>query len=195
MKYVSIILATMILLATFPVAAQDTLPAQMHDIPAEGYFSANDTYINTDMWTEYRMQVPRGHEINYDFEIVGQGDFSIYIIPHIGAQYLLQGSYYISYSSAEPVTSFSRTFPADYGFDYEYTIVINSTANITYSADISINEVDKSDYTIYYVLIVLGIVGIFAFSWIIVNRQEQEKKQAEQAAKDSRKSSRGKRRR
>ena len=186
----------MFLLAAVPASAQTTLPARMFDVPAEGY-SGTDTYNNTDMWNEYRVNVPRNHELEYEFHITGQGNFTVYLIPHIGAEYLLQGSYYISYSSPELVDSFARVFPADPGYEHEYTIVVNSTANVTYTASISINEVDIPDYTIYYILIILGGIGLVVVSWQLVKlqmRREREAKITARKNKENRRARGGKRR-
>ncbi|MCK5309081.1 MAG: hypothetical protein KAJ64_00350, partial [Thermoplasmata archaeon] len=190
MKLVSVFLAAMILLAIVPASAQE-LPAQVFQVPASGY-SNTDSYFPEDLWNEYQIQVPMGHELEYSFEVTGPGDFSIYLIPEIGTGYIFQGSYYISFSSDEPVTSYSATFPADFGFDQEYTIVINSTYNETleYTASISINEIETPDYTIYYLLVIFGFIGLAIFSWRLVLWQDKQEKKAEQAAREQRKSRR-----
>ena len=179
------------MLAAIPVNAQE-VPAQVFQVPASGY-SGTDTYFPEDLWNEYQMHVPKGYELEYSFEMTGPGDFTIYLIPHIGTEYIFQGSYFISYSSDVPVTSYSATFPADFGFAQDYTIVINSTYNGTleYSASISINEIETPDYTYQYILVILGIIGLVVFSWRLVVWQDKKEKQAEQAAREQRKSKRG----
>ena len=196
MKFAIIILASLIMLAAMPVNAQDSVPTQVFEVPAGGY-SGNDSYFPEDLWNEYQMHVPKGHEINYSFEVIGSGDFNIYLIPHIGTEYIFQSSYFISYSSDVPVTSYSATFPADYGFAQDFTIVINSTYNGTleYSASVSINEIETPDYTYHYILVVLGLIGLVIFSWKLVVWQDKQEKKAEAAAREQRKSKRGKRNR
>ena len=199
LKYVSIILATMILLAAVPISAQqDDFFVQVNDVPASGY-SGTDTIRQGDMWNEYVVDIPRGHELVYSFEVIGNGSIRVLLVNEVGTQAIInaQLNYYIEFSNSEPVTSYSTTFPPNFSLDHEYTILVanSSSEEVSYSTSISINEVDAPDYTIYYVLIILGIVGIFVFSWIVVNRQENEKKQAKLDAKEKRKSSRGKRRR
>ena len=196
MKIIVLILASLIILAAMPVNAQDSVPTQVFNVPANGY-SGDDTYFPEDLWNEYQLHVPKGYELEYSFEMTGSGDFTIYLIPHIGTEYIFQGSYFISYSSDEPVTSYSATFPADFGFAQDYTIVINSTYNGTleYTASISINEIESPDYTYYYLLVILGFVGLAVFSWRLVVWQDKQAKKAELAAREQRKSKRGKHKR
>ena len=150
------------------------------------------------MWNEYVVDVPKGHELVYSFQVIGNGSIRVLIVNEVGTQAIInaQLNYYIEFSTSEPVTSYSATFPPSFSLGHEYTILVANTSyeEVTYNASISINEVDAPDYTIHYVLIVLGLIGIVAFSWITVNRQEREKKQAEQAARENRKSKKGRRR-
>ncbi len=196
-KSIPILLATFILLASVPASAQTTPSVQVFNVPSSGY-SSTDTLVLGDMWNEYVVDVPKGHELEYSFQVIGNGSIRVLLVNEVGTQAIInaQLNYYIEFSNSEPVTSYSVTFPPNFSLGQDYTILVANTTEgeVTYNASISINEIDAPDYTIYYVLIVLGLVGIFAFSWIIVNRQEQEKKQAKQAAREKRKSKKGRRR-
>ncbi len=198
MKYVSIILAALIILTAIPAAAQqDIPPVQINNVPTSGY-SGTDTIILGDMWNEYVVEVPKGHELVYSFQVIGNGSIRVLLVNEVGTIAIMEAqvNYYIEFSDFGPVTSYSATFPPNFSLPQDYTILVNSTGGeVTYTANISINEVDAPDYTIYYVLIVLGLVGILVFSWIIVNRQEQEKAKAKQEAREKRNSRQGKRRR
>ena len=170
---------------------------QVNNVPASGY-SGTDTITQGDMWNEYVVEVPRGHELVYSFQVVGNGSIRVLLVNEVGTQAIInaQLNYYIEFSTSEPVTSYSATFPPNFSLNQHYTILVANTSyeEVSYSASISFNEVDAPDYTIHYVLIVLGLIGLVVFSWITVNRQEREKKQSEQAARDKRKSKKGRRR-
>ena len=197
MKIISLFMAAMILLAAVPTSAQNTSPVQVNNVPASGY-SGTDKIISGDMWNEYIVNVPRGHELVYSFEVIGNGTIRVLLVNEIGTQAIInaQLNYYIEFSTSEPVTSYNATFPPNFSLSHDYTILVANTSieEVSYSVSISINEVDAPDYTIYYVLIVLGLVGILAFSWITVNRQEREKQQVKLDAKNKRKSRKGRRR-
>jgi cbb3-type cytochrome oxidase maturation protein len=197
LKYVSVLLAAFILLAAVPVCAQAP-SVQIFDVPSGGY-SGTDTLILGDIWNEYVVEVPKGHELVYSFQVIGNGSIRVLLVNELGTQLIInaQLNYYIEFSTSEPVSSYSATFPPNFSLGYDYTILVANTteAEVSYSASISINEIDAPDYTIYYVLIVLGLVGLVVFSWILVNKQEDDKKRIAQEARDSRKSRKGKRRR
>jgi cbb3-type cytochrome oxidase maturation protein len=197
LKYVSVLLAVFILLAAVPVCAQAP-SVQIFDVPSGGY-SGTDTLILGDIWNEYVVEVPKGHELVYSFQVIGNGSIRVLLVNEIGTQLIInaQLNYYIEFSTSEPVSSYSATFPPNFSLPHDYTILVANTteAEVSYSASISINEIDAPDYTIYYILIVLGLVGLVVFSWIIVNRQEDDKKRIAQEARDSRKTKKGKRRR
>lgn len=196
-KSIPILLATFILLAAMPTMAQDIPDVQINNVPASGY-SGTDAIPQGYMWNEYVVDVPKGHELVYSFQVIGNGSIRVLLVNEVGTQAILnaQLNFYIEFSNPEPVTSYSATFPPNFSLNHEYTILVANTSyeEVSYSASISFNEVDAPDYTIHYALIVLGLVGIVVFSWITVNRQEREKKQAEQAAREKRKSKKGRRR-
>ncbi len=197
MRNVSIILAALILLAAMPTSAQNIPDVQVNNVPASGY-SGTDTIILGDMWNEYVVDVPKAHELEYSFQVIGNGSIRVLLVNEVGTISIMEGqvNYYIEFSDFGPVTSYSATFPPDFSLPQDYTILVNSTGGeVTYTASISINEIEAPDYTAYYVLIVLGLVGIVAFSWITVNRQDQQERQAKLDARDKRKSKSGKRRR
>ncbi|MCK5024039.1 MAG: hypothetical protein KAR56_00315 [Thermoplasmata archaeon] len=203
-KAIPILLTVMLLLVAIPISAafepmpesraQDTPLVQINNVSASGY-SGTDTLIQGDMWNEYVVEVPKGHELVYSFQVIGNGSIRVLLVNEVGTPAIInaQLNYYIEFSTFEPVTSYSVTFPPNFSLNHDYTILVANTSyeEVSYNASISINEVDAPDYTIYYVLIVLGLVGIVVFSWVIVNRQEQEKKQAELAAREKRKIKRG----
>ena len=196
-KFIPVILATFILLAAMPTMAQNIPDVQVNNVPASGY-SGTDTIILSDMWNEYVVDVPKGHELEYSFQVIGNGSIRVLLVNEVGTISIMEAqvNYYLEFSDFGPVTSYSATFPPDFSLPQDYTILVNSTGGeVTYDVSISINEVDAPDYTIYYVLLPLGLVGILVFSWITVNRQDQAEKKAKQNARDKRKSSRGKRRR
>ncbi len=191
MKYVSIILAAFILLAGF---ASAQFPTQNIDVPLDGY-EETDVYHHDDLWNAYEVYVPRSHELEYSFQVEGNGSFRVRLVPEVGTEQILtiRENYFTEYSMNESTRSYSAIFPANHGFDDEFTILISSdVGDVIYTASISINEVDTPDYTIYYILLALGLFGIVGFSWVLVNRQEDEKKRI---AQEARKSGRGKRRR
>ena len=180
-----------------PTMAQNIPDVQVNNVPASGY-SGTDTIILGDMWNEYVVDVPKGHELEYSFQVIGNGSIRVLLVNEVGTISIMEAqvNYYLEFSDFGPVTSYSATFPPDFSLPQDYTILVNSTGGeVTYDISISINEVDAPDYTIYYVLLPLGLVGILVFSWITVNRQDQAEKKAKQNARDKRKSSRGKRRR
>ena len=196
-KIIPIFLAGIILLAAVPTSAQDNFSVQVNNVPADGY-SGTDKLFQGEMWNEYVVDIPKGHELEYSFQVIGNGTIRVLLVNEVGTQAIINAklNYYIEFSNPEPITSYSATFPPNFSLNQDYTILVANTSyeEVSYSVSISINEVEAPDYTIYYVLMVLGLVGIFVFSWIIVNRQERDKKQAEQAAKDKRKGRKGRRR-
>ena len=189
-------MAITFLLAALPANAQDIPPVQVNNVPASGY-SGTDTISLGDMWNEYVVDVPKGYELSYSFQVTGNGSIRVLLVREVGTIDIIEAqvNYYIEFSDFGPVTSYSATFPPDFGFDQDYTILVNSTGGeVTYTASISIQEVEN-DSTLYIVLISLGLVGLVVFSWKFVVWQDKQERKAEQAARDKRKSKHGKRRR
>jgi len=194
MRIIALTLIAMVLMAALPVNAQE-VPTRIFEVPVTGY-SGNDTYSPNDQWNMYQIHVPNGYELEYSFEITGQGNFNISLvngIMHDGVD-VLYSWIYPNFSVTEE-SSYSATIPIDHGFDKDYTILINSTYNAEYTASISINEIETPDYTIYYILIILGFIGLVVFSYKLVVWQDKQEKKEEQTSREQRKSRRGKRRR
>lgn len=185
------------LLASIQAAAQE-VPTQVFEVPANRY-NSNDTYYPGDQWNEYQVQVPKGHELNYSFEVVGEGELKIVLVGETGTLNILNSgvNYYPAFSTVEEVGSFSASVPPDWGFPNDFTILVNSTSDepVVYQVNITVTEVPAPDYTVYYVLIGLGGIGVVVFSWYFVKWQVKKEKEAEMAAREERQKRRGRRRR
>ncbi len=166
-----------LLLASFQAAAQT-----MVDVPAEGYMGT-DTLPANDPARYYIVTVPAGHVLEFDFHVVGEGNITVSL-----SKMSDPNNYYVSFSTSEPVRDFSRTFPEDYGFDREFFIQVYSTAGIDvdYTAEIHTEEAPEQNYTLHYVLMALGLVGLAVFSYKYVVWQEKQEKKEKQGKRRER---------
>ncbi len=164
-----------IAMAPMIVAAQEDI-VQHFEVPATGY-SSTDTFIAGDLWNEYIVHVERNHELVYEFSVVGEGTISVALMP--GKNPNIYSDYYVAYSTSQPVTSYSATFPEIVGFDRDYSILVNSssTMDVEYTVNIHVQQAETPDYTIYYILIVLGFVALVLFSYKFVEWQEKREKE------------------
>jgi len=179
LRFVALIMALMLACASMAVAAQERGPM---DVPAEGY-DGTEILPADEPWMLYKVNVENGHELVYELHVVGNGTFTVFLSPENDPL-----NYYVSFSTADPVTSFSRTFPADYGFDRIYYIEVNSTLGneLEYTVSIHTPEASTENYTIYYVLIALGFAALVIFSWKFVVWQDRNERR-EKAEKKRRK--------
>jgi hypothetical protein len=154
------------------------------EVPPAGY-EATDTIPFDDPWKYYVIHVGAGQELTYEFQVIGEGNISVYLSPRDDPL-----NYLVSFSSPQAVTSFSRTFPPDYGFAREYFIQVNSTAGIDVEYTVSIHTRDvATDYTLQYILLIVGFVALVIFSYKLVLWQEKNEKEAR---KKKRRGKRGK---
>jgi hypothetical protein len=162
-------------MASMAVAAQEEI-VQHFEVPADGY-SSTDTFIAGDLWNEYIVHVERGHELVYEFAVVGEGTITVALMP--GKNPNIYSDYYVSYSTTQPVTSYSATFPEIVGFDRDYSILVNSSSplDVEYTVSIHVRQAETPDYTIYYILIILGFVALVFFSYKFVVWQEKREKE------------------
>jgi|GEM_PF-5947215 len=169
--------------------AQDV--TQRFEVPADGYEST-DTYLAGDLWNEYIVHVVRDNELIYNFQVVGEGEIMVSLIP--GTHPNIYSSQYTSFSTSQPVTEYSVTFPAVIGFDRDYSIVVNSSGleDVQYTVNIHTELVEKPDYTIYYILLILGFVAIVIFSYKYVVWQEKKEKEEKKAAREKQRGKRHK---
>lgn len=182
MRFIGLFLALAIALAPMSALAQDF---GIVDVPADGYEGTNVLNANNTYTVFYNISVEAGWELVFDFRVVGAGNFSVFLSPMDDPL-----NYYTQFSMPQPVTSFSKTFPPNYGFSRYYFIQVNSTDGneIHYTASIHTEKVTK-DYTLYYVLIIIGFVALVVFSYKYVEWQDRKEKEAKKGQR------RGKRRR
>jgi hypothetical protein len=149
-------------------ALAQTVPEPI-EVPPAGYEST-DTITVADTWKYYVVHAEIGQEIYYEFHVVGEGNISVFLSKMEDPL-----NYYVSFSTPVPVTDFERTFPPDYGFSRDYFIQVNSTSgiNVQYSVEIHTQKAPEKNYTLYYALIILGFVGLVAFSYEFVVWQEK----------------------
>lgn len=147
-------------------AAQDL---ENIEVPAEGY-DGPWTLTSADPSVFYFVHVEEGLELQYSFAVVGNGTVSVFLSPRSDPF-----NYYTAFSTAEEVASFSRTFPADYGFARDYYIQVNTTSaeDVEFEASIHMSAASKQNYNLYYALIALGFVALVAVSWKLVERQDR----------------------
>jgi len=142
------------------------------EIPPFGYEST-DTITVDNPWNYYVVHADAGQEIIYEFQVFGEGNISIFLSKMDDPL-----NYYTSFSTTQPVTSFSKTFPPDYGFSRDYFIQVNSTSGIDvqYSVKIHTEKAPEKDYTMYYLLLILGFVALVVGSYKLVEWQDKREK-------------------
>ena len=163
----------MILMAPMVALAQEDVPEPIQ-IPSVGY-EHTDTIPADDPWKYYVVHADVGQEITYEFQVIGDGEISIFLSKIDDPL-----NYYTQFSTPQPVTSFSKTFPPDFGFSRDYFIQVNSTSGIDvqYSVKIHTEQTPTKNYTLYYVLIILGFVALVVFSYKFVERQDRKEREA-----------------
>ena len=95
------------------------------DVPAGGYEGTNVLNANNSYTVFYNISVDAGQELIFDFQVVDNGNLSVFLSPMDDPL-----NYYVSFSTPQQVTSFSKTFPPNYGFSRLYFIQVNSTDGI-----------------------------------------------------------------
>jgi len=143
-------------------------------VPPSGY-EGTDTLLASNPVKFYTVTVPAGDELKFSFEVIGEGNITVFLSRTEDPL-----NYFAMFSSPQPVTEFSGTFPADYGFDREYFLQVNSTAQIDvdYRVGIHTQPASEENYTLYYTLIVLGFVALVVFSYKLVVWQERKEREA-----------------
>jgi hypothetical protein len=171
LKFLSLFIALALVLTPMSAMAQDF---GVVNVPATGYEGTNVLNENNTYTVYYNISVDAGQELVFDFRVVGTGTFSVFLSPMDDPL-----NYYVSFSTPQPVTSFSKTFPPNYGFSRQYFIQVNSTDGIEihYTASIHTEKVDKN-YTVYYILIIFGFVALVVFCYKYVEWQDNKEKAA-----------------
>jgi hypothetical protein len=168
-------MAVLLAMAPMLAVAQEDI-VQHFEVP-DGEYTGTDVFRADDLWNEYIVHVERGHDLHYSFEVIGQGTITVSLMP--GKNPTIYGDYYERFSTSEPRTSYSAVFPAVVGFDRDYSIVVNSSypGDVQYRVTISTEPAETPDYTLYYILIILGFVALVVFSYkLVVWQENQEKK-------------------
>ena len=158
-------------MASFPAMAQQF---DVIDVPAAGYEGTDTLHANNSHTIFYNISVGIGLELVFDFRAVGNGSFSVFL-----SKIEDPLNYYRGFSTPQPVTEFSRVFPADFGFAQVYFIQVNTSSegDIQYHANIHTEKASTGNYNLYYVLIIVGFVILVILSYKFVVWQEKREKE------------------
>ncbi|MFO7619145.1 MAG: hypothetical protein R6W91_05765 [Thermoplasmata archaeon] len=154
------------------------------EVPESGY-SGTDTLLPGED-NIYDVHVKMNHDLLFTFHVVGQGDIMVFLIP-------MDDPANIRYYTSQPVTEYTVRLPAIIGFDKGYSILVNTSypGEIQYNAEIHTEVVEHPEYSLYYILIILGFVALVVFCWKFVVWQDKRERTAKKADREAR---RGKRR-
>ncbi len=177
------LIIALVLVPMGAVAQED--PVQRFDVPESGYQGEAVLAAGSE-WNEYSVTVPKNHELVFTFQVQGQGDISVYLVPD-------DNPTNIRYYTTRPVSEYSARVPAIIGFDTDYTILVNTSypGDVHYTASIHTIEEAHPEYLAYYALIALGFVALVILSYKFVVWQEKREKQKKKEAAKKRRGKRG----
>jgi len=171
LKFFSILIVIALAILPLHAAAQEFV-----EVPVSGYTDMESLNLNNNYTRMYNITVPAGYCFTYDFKVYGSEGIVIYLMEKE------QPGLFENYSTPDPVMNFSRTTPTDFGYVHEYILGVNSLSgnDTDFRATLIIEKAPTGNYTLYYILILLGLGALVVFSYKYVVWQEKQEKKEKQ---------------
>lgn len=159
------ILAMVCLGVLVAVLAAPAVSATTYTVDADPYTATNAVSV-TDTWDTYELTASAGQSIAYSVSAAGGGCVMLLFIK--GHSVTVNSQYYVAYSQANCVSSYSNTFPvasAD-GTDFSVLITTTNMSPVTYT--VNINTTGGGLGSLLYVLLALIVVIVVVAVIVVV---------------------------